>query len=289
MEQSINESLPLKGRANDLIGLELRQSSTANNHHLMTITFETKVWENDWELVLKTSRLEDLVRRCNHQFNNRILYINNVKNPLEVEGYAQRLIDKGVIDQFVHVHEHADAALAFFNLSKEKIGKGYYYSIAELVSIYLTETTYLLHFSSDTIPEKNIPSNWLDQGIQVLEENSQVKVFNLTWDKKYKEAQSESFDQNPNSYLGYGFSDQMYLVRTSDFRAAIYEEINAASERYPSYGGELFEKRVDSWMRNHQFLRATYKHGSYLHQNFTKNLLAKKIAIAINYPTFLSK
>lgn len=255
----------------------------------MTITFETKVWENDWELVLKTSRLEDLVKRCDHHFDHRVLYINNVKNPLEVETHAKRWIDKGVIDQFVHVHEHAEAALDFFNLSKEKLGKGYYYSIAELVSIYLTKTKYLLHFSSDAIPEKNISHPWLQSGIDLLEKDPKVKVFNLTWNHRYKEATNESFDKDDHFYYGYGFSDQMYLVRAADLKAPIYEEVNTASERYPSYGGELFEKRVDSWMRNHQFLRATYKHGSYLHQNFTKNPLAKKIALAINYPSFLSK
>ena len=255
----------------------------------MTITFETKVWENDWELVLKTSRLENLVKRCNHHFDHRVLYINNVKNPLEVESHAKQWIDKGVIDQFVHVHEHADRALNFFNLSKEKLGKGYYYSIAELVSIYLTKTKYLLHFSSDAIPEKNISYHWLQSGIDLLEKNPKVKVFNLTWNHRYKEAINESLDKDDDFYYGYGFSDQMYLARAADLKGPIYEEVNTASERYPSYGGELFEKRVDSWMRNHQFLRATYKHGSYLHQNFTKNQLVKKIAISLNYPSFLSK
>jgi hypothetical protein len=81
----------------------------------------------------------------------------------------------------------------------------------------------------------------------------------------------------------------MYLVRTEDFRASIYEESHEASERYPHYGGELFEKRVDSWMRNNHHLRATHRHGSYLHQNFTKNPLAKRIAIFLNYSLFLSK
>ncbi len=99
----------------------------------MTITFETKVWENDWELVLKTSRLKNLILRCNHPFDHRVIYINNVKNPRIVEAHAQRLINEGVIDQFIHVHEHAQEALNFFQLSKEKLGKGYYYSIAELV------------------------------------------------------------------------------------------------------------------------------------------------------------
>ncbi len=255
----------------------------------MTITLETKVWENDWELILKTSRLENLIKRCNHHFDQHILYINNVKDPAEVEKHAQRLIDKGVIDQFVHVHKHSDEALNFFNLNKEKLGKGYYYSIAELVSIYLTKTEYLLHFSSDAIPEKDILSPWLQSGIDLLQNNPKVKVFNLTWNHREKEAKKESLTEDENFYFGYGFSDQMYLVRTEDFRAPIYEEFNESSKRYPQYGGELFEKRVDSWMRNHEHLRATYKHGSYLHQNFNKNKLIKKIAIATNYPSLLSK
>jgi hypothetical protein len=194
-----------------------------------------------------------------------------------------------VIDQFVHVHEHAQEALDFFQLNKEKLGKGYYYSIAELVSIYLTKTEYLLHFSSDAIPEKNIPLFWLKEAIELLNEKNDVKVFNLTWDHHFKEAKNESISEDDQVFYGYGFSDQMFLVRTADFRAPIYEEINDASERFPKYGGELFEKRVDSWMRNHHHIRAPSKQASYLHQNFTKNNLAKKIAVTLNYPTLLSK
>lgn len=246
----------------------------------MSITLETKVWENDWELVLKTSRLKTLVERCNHQFDHRVLYINNVKNPSEVEFHAEKLISDGVIDQYIHVHEHAQEALDFFHLSKEKLGKGYYYSIAELVSIYLTKTKYLLHFSSDTIPENNSIS-WLGQGIQLLEDRNDVKVFNLTWNHRFNEAKNEAFSEDEEHYYGYGFSDQMYLVRTADFKAAIYEEINDSSERYPKYGGELFEKRVDSWMRNHHQIRATSKHTSYIHRNFTKNYFLKKLNLLI--------
>ncbi len=233
--------------------------------------------------------MRDLVSRCNYSFDQRILYINNVKYPSIVEAHAQRLINDGVIDQFVHVHEHAQEALDFFQLSKEKLGKGYYYSIAELVSIYLTKTKYLLHFSSDAIPEKDITSSWLQEAIDLLNVKNDVKVFNLTWDHRFNEAKNESISEDSEFFYGYGFSDQMYLVRTADFRAPIYEEINDASERYPKYGGELFEKRVDSWMRNCGHIRATSKQTSYLHQNFTKNNLVKKIAVTLNYPTLLSK
>jgi hypothetical protein len=248
----------------------------------MSITLETKVWENDWELVLKTSRLRDLVSRCNYSFDQRILYINNVKNPSIVEAHAQRLINEGVIDQFVHVHEHAKEALDFFQLNKEKLGKGYYYSIAELVSIYLTKTKYLLHFSSDAIPEKNISSPWVQEAIELLSAKKEVKVFNLTWDHRFKEVKNESIAEDAGFFYGYGFSDQMYLIRTEDFRAPIYEETNEASNRYPKYGGELFEKRIDSWMRNHSHIRASSKKNSYIHKNFPKNYLLKKLNLMIS-------
>jgi hypothetical protein len=62
------------------------------------------------------------------------------------------------------------------------------------------------------------------------------------------------------------------MVRTADFRRAIYGEKHPDSARYPGYGGELFEKRVDSWMRNHGHLRATYRHGAYLHESAPRSL-----------------
>jgi hypothetical protein len=243
----------------------------------MTITFETKVWENDWELMLKSSRLEKMIERCNHAFNQKILYINNVQDYSKVALVADRLIRSGVIDQYVKVSDYAEEAMDFFSLSREKLGIGYYYSIAELVSIYLTKTEYLLHFSSDSIVSDEASSRWLSDGIETLKKNNNVKVFNLTWNREYSAAKSESECDDALNVYGFGFSDQMYLIRSTDFKKSIYEYYDPASERYPEYGGELFEKRVDSWMRQNNFLRATYKKGSYLHKNFPKNAFLKKI------------
>jgi hypothetical protein len=247
----------------------------------MTITFETKVWENDWELMLKSSRLEKMIERCNHAFNQKILYINNVQDYSKVAQIADRFIRSGVIDQYVNVSDYAEEALEFFSLSKDKLGIGYYYSIAELVSIYLIKTEYLLHFSSDSIVSKKTSTQWLSDGIETLKSNNNVKVFNLTWNEEYSAAKKESeYDDLMNVY-GYGFSDQMYLIRSADFKKPIYQFYDPASERYPKHGGELFEKRVDSWMRQNNFLRATYKNGSYLHKNFPKNVLLKKMQMWI--------
>ena len=255
----------------------------------MSVTFETKVWENDWKLIMNTTRLQETINLCHYNFDDKVLYINNVNNRLLVENTANKMIENGIIDNYINVDEFSESALDYFNLSKNILGKGYYYSIAELVSIYLTETTYLLHFSSDTMPALEVQKNWLSSGIEVLNANKDVKVFNLAWNHDYKAAKEESEYEDSTCYYGYGFSDQMYLIRTADFKKRIYEYYDKASERYPRHGGESFEKKVDSWMRQHNFLRATFKHSSYIHNNFSKFKLINNIAVRVNKPNlFLS-
>ena len=255
----------------------------------MSVTFETKVWENDWELIMKTSRIRETITNCHYNFTNKILYINNVNNLPSVESAAHEMIHKGIIDKYINVNEYADLALNHFNLTREKLGRGYYYSIAELVSIYLSETKYILHLSGDTSITPDTPNRWLEAGVDILEKKPDVKVFNLAWNYDYKDAKDESEYEDKDFYFGYGFSDQMYLIRTTDFKQKIYEYYDEASERYPKYGGELFEKRVDSWMRQNKFLRATYKHGSYTHKNFARNKILKNIAIFFNKPSLFRR
>jgi hypothetical protein len=231
-----------------------------------TITFETKCYEDDWEIVLKSDRLFKMISYHNYPFTERILYINNVKDVHQVAECAQRWVDAGVLSSYAVVDAYADEALRFFDIDKSSFRGGYYYSISELVSLYRATTEYVLHMSSDSILAGHL--DWIPQAIQTFKQYPSVKVANPTWNFRYDEAQAESHSEDTNFYFGYGFSDQCYLVSTQDFRARIYNEHHPASERYPVYGGELFEKRVDSWMRNHSFQRITFKHGSYIHQNF---------------------
>jgi hypothetical protein len=238
-----------------------------------SVTFETKCYEKDWKIVLRTGRLEAMIRRNCFEFADRVLYINNVNDPDRVRYYAERLKVQGVITEHVLVDDHADEALAFFGLDRESFKGGYYYSIQELVGIYRCRTNYLLHFSGDSVLDG--PFSWIDPALDRLNEDPRVKVATCLWNGKAHEAEEESQEQDSDFWLGYGFSDQCYLVRTSDFRAPIYGERHPASERFPVYGGELFEKRVDAWMRSHCFLRAVYKHGSYLHKNYPRNKLLR--------------
>lgn len=264
----------------------------------MTITFETKCWEKDWKHLLLDGRLERMIENCNYAFDRRVLYINNVNDISLVKQYAQQKVEQNIIDEYVVVEDYADEALAFFDIKKEDFKGGYYYSIAELTSIYLCHTDLLLHFSSDSyLRDRSV--NWVEETANILMKDSSFWVANPLWNNNhniainYSEAVTESIKETSSHFIGYGFSDQCYMVRTNDFRKPIYNEKHLASERYPKYGGELFEKRVDSYMRNHNLLRLTSKDTVYIHSNYPNETFfgvnGSQPKISIITPTFNSE
>lgn len=234
------------------------------------LTFEIKVYENDWEYILKGKYLDKIIFRCNYNFKRKVLYINNVNDLEKVKRFADKKILQGVIDEYFVVEEYASETLSYFNIEKDSFKGGYYYSIAELVSIYLCKTEFLLHFSSDALLEEN-NINWIDDALKIFEGNDDVIVANPTWNFNYKEAKKEAISELDDFYVGYGFSDQCFLIKVDVFKKQIYGENHIDSVRYPNYGGQLFEKRVDSFMRNNKKLRITSKKVSYIHVNFPKS------------------
>jgi len=241
---------------------------------MSTVTLETKCWEHDWKRILDGERLRLLVERNAYPFSEKILMINNVKQPSDVSKHAERAIQQGWLTKYVIVEEHAAQALDFFSISRESLGIGYAYSIAELVGLFLCRSDFHLHYAGDCIPASTC--DWVSRAVHLMSQDPRVKVCNLDWDEQHREAKSTAVEETDDFHIASGgFSDQCYLVRSQEFRQRIYNESHPASARYPRYGGELFEKRVDSWMQNHGHLRATYKHASYIHKNWPLPLLAR--------------
>lgn len=246
------------------------------------VTFEIKLYENDWKFLLIGDYLDKIIARCNYNFERKVLFINNVNDIEKVKKYADKKIIKGVIDEYIVVEDFVKAALKYFNVNDESFNGGYFYSIAELVSIYLCKTDYLLHFSSDSYLEES-KVNWIDKAINVFKENKDIIVANPVWNFAYNEAKQESLYEMEDFFVGHGFSDQCYLIRIDVFKNQIYNEKNIKSGRYPQYGGELFEKRVDSFMRNHNKLRITSKEISYIHKNFPKKNMSLLDSIFLKF------
>ncbi len=249
------------------------------------ITFQSACYFRDWEFMLKTGYLDAQISRCCVPFTHRTLLINNVDNKKEVEWYARKKIRKGVIDSYHFVDDHIEATLRTLDIDRQGFlgpgGDGYYYSTANLVGIYLCDTDYILKFTSDSIMCRGERHNWVEEACAILERDRRIVVANPTWNNRFHEALAESLDGATvgNFYLGRGFSDQCYLVRTADFRAPVYNFNHPDSARYPAYGGELFEKRVDAWMRCNDLLRITSMKESYRHRNFETGGFKRKASL----------
>ncbi len=237
----------------------------------MDLTIETKCWEGDWKWVLQPSRFETLRKRCAVFDAKWVLWINNGAEQMAMIDAASHLQRNGLIDEWGLVSEHAQSALSHFQIPPESFDGGYHYSIAELVGLYKCATPYLLHFSGDVLPLASGETTWLSTLMTGLRQHPEWAVVNLSWDGKYAEVRRDADHISEPWAIGYGFSDQMYLVRASEVKSPIYNETNPAGRRYPSYGGNLFEKRVDAYMRNHGRQRATLLTGAYQHKNYPKS------------------
>jgi hypothetical protein len=202
-------------------------------------------------------------------FREKILVINNVKDLGEVKQAAQAKIDQGVLTRYVI----ADAAvLTSFQLARDHFQPTpgispdwlIYNALGPLTAIAECQSEYLLYLTGDVRLDR--PIDWIRPSLRWMEKDLTIKVANPTWNEKYKEAKKESYKTTWNFYRARdGFSDQLFLVRAADFQQPIYGEIRPDSHHYPR--GDVFEKRVFSYMKNRNWERITYRRGSYTHEN----------------------
>jgi hypothetical protein len=225
-----------------------------------TVTFATAVWEKDWRLILQDTEYLAVKQIGNHcfAFDERLLIINNVSdlNAVKLAAESHDAIDR--------VEVADEKVLEFFGLKKSDFNEWQYYNaLAPLSAIYHCKTEYLLYLTGDVYLKK--PVDWIEKAIRFMEKKG-AKVANLTWNDNYKEAKRESRRSTWNFYVAdQGFSDQMFLVKRSDFAAPIYGEIRSDSNHFPR--GDVFEKRVFSFMKNRGWERITFRRGSYTHEN----------------------
>lgn len=248
---------------------------------LPSVAFATSCWERDWKHILLDSDYLGRKQIANHSFPfaEKILVINNVKDPGTVLKAAQQRIDEGVLTRIIIADEIAPSMLASFGLKREEFQPGpdaglyegvnpdwiYYNALGPLSAIYAAKSDYLLYLTGDVRLDK--PLDWIGKAIRLMEKEPRFKVANPLWNGRIDEAKREAFGKKRGFYLSdKGFSDQLFLVRRADFCAPIYNEIREDAAHFPR--GDVFEKRVFSAMRNRGWLRLTYGKGSYTHENF---------------------
>jgi hypothetical protein len=232
---------------------------------LPTVSFFTTCWEKDWRVILLDPdylRLRQIGNHC-FPFSEKILVINNVDDLAAVKKAAQEKVDEGVLTRYVVADE---AILPAFQLNRAEFPSDwlYYNAIGPLTAIHGCQSDYLLYLTGDVRLDASL--DWIRPSLRWMEKDPKIKVANPTWNGKYKDAKKESYRTTWNFYQAKeGFSDQVFLVRTKDFRQPIYWEIRPDGTHYPH--GDTFEKRVFSYMKNREWERITFRRGSYIHEN----------------------
>lgn len=245
-----------------------------------SVTFATTCWEKDWKKILLDSSYLSEKQIANHcyPFEKKIVVINNVMDPKSVKKAADKLVDAEVIDEWIYAEDHQDKVLSFFQLDRKTFTAGpdahlyenvnndwvYYNARGILTALYFSNSEYFLYMTGDSFVDQ--PTHWIGKSIATLEKDPSFKVANLLWNEAYLEAKKESYRQKSGFFVSRkGFSDQCFLVRVEDFKKPIYHEVLADATQYPR--GDVLEKRIFSYMKNRDWKRLTYKHGSYMHRN----------------------
>ncbi len=245
---------------------------------LPTVTFATTVWEKDWRQILLDPEYLPVKQIENHcfPFAERILVINNVVDLEAVKRAAQAWVERGVLSRYVVAQE---SVLDFFHLKRGDFRMGsdahlyqgvnpdwiYYNALGPLTAVYECTSDYLLYLTGDVRMDQ--PVDWVRSSLEMMEKRPNYRVANPVWNGKVDEARRESSGKRRGFYVAkQGFSDQLFLVKREVFRAPIYGEIREDSSHFPR--GDVFEKRVFSYMKNRGWERITFKGGSYTHENF---------------------
>jgi len=196
-------------------------------------------------------------------FDEKILLINNVENQDSAAAGATRLLESGEITSFHFVAGHLDSVLSAAGLRLSDLQPMIHYSDHDLVGPFLVRSPYMLHWDADVVMRE--PANWVDEGCDLLACRDDVLVVNACGPNWTTKSELTVGALGPFS-LSYGFSDQLWLVRSEDFRRPIYNYSAPASARYPSsHVCRIFEERVDSYMRRTRRLRATHLETPYAH------------------------
>jgi hypothetical protein len=213
--------------------------------------------------VLAPGTFPEIERQNRFPFARRVALVNNVDDRADAERRGAELIEAGEIDELRFVADHLDAGLAAAELTRADLGEIPYFTDWALAALVLPGADWMVHWDPELRMEQ--PADWVTPSVELMERDRRVLTANPAWWDPADIAR-QTGERSGDFALGHGFSDQVFLVRRSEFARPIYRDRTLARLRYPvAHLGDIFEARVDSHMRRVGRLRATYLPAVYLH------------------------
>ena len=229
------------------------------------VDFIINTYEATYGSVLSSGYIRRITTDNLFRFRKVVVIINNVADRPTVTSRAKALVDAGEIDSYVFVSDHIEDALRMAGLHKQDLGSIPYYSDWAFVSLFLPGVApWICHWDADARLRE--PCDWISPALDLMSNDDKIAVANPNWSQPTLER--ETLYVKGDFSVGYGFSDQVFLLRTSEFARPIYRYFAPASLRYPmAHISPIFEQRVDAYMRSERRLRATHRTAQYIHVN----------------------
>jgi len=231
----------------------------------MTVGFSTNVYENSYKQTLLSDYIREQLKILAYNFSEYVITVNNVNDRAEVE----RIIKERFPDfKYYFTDDDSEEVLKSFNLTREDITPGYWYSVNDFCAIRHSESDYLLHYGDDCKLVQLDNHNFVADSIVVMDGNDKLISSMPAWDSSLYGPRNESNGdyKNDNFYAGCGFSDQLYIAKMSVFKTDIYHYHHGDSDRFPI--GNTFERRVDAYMRCQEKWRIIHKRSYYDHRSW---------------------
>lgn len=219
--------------------------------------------------VTQSGALAELAAQHSYPFARRTLLVNNVDSLPKWTGALDRLVADEIVDRWMPVADAVPGALAATGLRLRDIRPREHWSDFALVAVSLPGPDLLCYCDPEI--ELTVPGDWITPSIALMDSGQGVAVANPRWTAG--DAAEQRVDERVGDFLlGYGFTDQIFLLRRSEFRRPIYRRWvpvgvrSPASLRYPaSFDCQVFEARADAYMRVSRRRRAMHRSITYTH------------------------
>jgi len=228
------------------------------------VEFVINCFERNIEEVTSPGFLSRAVDQHLFPFASRTLLVNNVDDLARARDLAAAAVRRGEVDRYLFVDELLDRALAVTDLRIADFGRYLHWSDCCLTALVADGPEMLCYVDVDlTLHEHH---DWISTALDVMADDRRVAVGNPNWVMASGESTvaAEADEAGDGFYLGYGFTDQVFLVRRSQFAQPLrrrwlplWLDCPATLRWVGAQGGMFFEQIADGYMRRKHLMRVT--------------------------------
>ena len=219
-------------------------------------------FERNIEQVTTPGFLSGAAEQHKYPFALRTLLINNVADRHTAEALAQACVERGEVDRFLFVEDLLPSALRATGLRAADFGPYLHWSDCCLVALNAPGPELLCYVDVDLRLSRQ--HDWVQEAITIMDKEPSVAVANPNWihpDGSTSIAR-EADRAGDGYFIGYGFSDQVFLLRRSRFSGKLRRrwvpmrlESPASARWEVAAEGHFFEEFMDAYMRRKGLMR----------------------------------